>query len=230
MTARPRAGQHRIRQQLGDRGPSRSSCPCSNAPVAVPVLAKLVIKDTCSASRLWLACRMAQILARALPGRRIHLVADAAYAGEQLPPGITWTTRLRKDAALHELPPARTGRRGRPRAKGARLPSPGKLAADAAFAPVTVTRYGKTATIQAAAATCLWYGVFGPGPSAPSRSSSPARPSPPAGTPRPGTTPPTSRLTAPAPPGTRPRPARRPQTCSPSSAASSSREISGISP
>jgi hypothetical protein len=57
---------------------------------------------------------MAQVLAGALPGRRIHVVADAAYAGEELkklPPGVTWTTRLRKDAALYELPLARTGRR-----------------------------------------------------------------------------------------------------------------------
>jgi len=139
--------------------------PMVKRPVALPVLAKLVIKGTNSASRLWLACRMAQMLAGALPGRRIHVVADAAYAGEELkklPPGITWTTRLRKDAALHELPPARTGRRGRPRAKGARLPSLDVLARHAAFGPVTVTRYGKTATIQAAAITCLWYGVFGP--------------------------------------------------------------------
>jgi hypothetical protein len=141
--------------------------PMVQRPVAVPVLAKLVIKDTNSASRLWLACRMAQMIAEALPGRRIHVVADAAYAGEQLstlPPGITWTTRLRKDAALYELPPARTGKRGRPRAKGARLPSLDLLARRAAFAPVTVTRYGKTATIHAAAITCLWYGVFGPRP------------------------------------------------------------------
>jgi len=133
--------------------------PMIKRPVALPVLAKLVIKGTNSASRLWLACRMAQMLAGALPGRRIHVVADAAYAGEELkklPPGITWTTRLRKDAALYELPPARTGRRGRPRAKGVRLPSLDVLARPAAFAPVTVTRYGRTATIHAAAITCLW--------------------------------------------------------------------------
>ena len=40
----------------------------------------------------------------ALPGRRIHVVADAAYAGEELkklPPSVTWTTRLRKDAAVY---------------------------------------------------------------------------------------------------------------------------------
>ena len=74
---------------------------------------------------------------------------------------MTWTTRLRKDAALHGLPPARTGRRGRPREKGDRLPSLAKLAAATAFTQVTVTRYGKTETIAAAAVTCLWYSVFG---------------------------------------------------------------------
>jgi hypothetical protein len=57
--------------------------PMVKRPVALPVLAKLVIKGTNSASRLWLACRMAQMLAGALPGRRIHVVADAAYAGEE---------------------------------------------------------------------------------------------------------------------------------------------------
>ena len=51
--------------------------PMVKRPVAPPVLAKLVIEGTNSASRLWLACRMAQMLAGALPGRRIHVVANA---------------------------------------------------------------------------------------------------------------------------------------------------------
>ena len=141
--------------------------PMINRPVAVPVLAKLVIKDTNSASRLWLARRMARMIAGALPGRAIRVVADAAYAGKELkklPPGISWTTRLRKDAALYDLPPERTGRRGRPRAKGARLPSLAKLADGVTFAHLTVTRYDKTATIQVGAITCLWYSVFGSRP------------------------------------------------------------------
>lgn len=58
-------------------------------------------------------------------------------------------------------PPSRTRRRGRPRAKGTTLPSLTGLAQHAAFAPVTVTRYCKTATVQAAAITCLWYSVLG---------------------------------------------------------------------
>ena len=141
--------------------------PMVSRPVAIPVLAKLVIKGTSSASRLWLARRMAGAIAGALPGRAIHVVADSAYAGgelKKLPPGITWTTRLRKDAALHGLPPARTGRRGRPRGKGDRLPSLARLAADAEFAQVTVTRYSKAATIHAAAVICLWPSVFGTRP------------------------------------------------------------------
>jgi DDE superfamily endonuclease len=138
--------------------------PFCSRSVALPVLAKLVVKGTSSASRLWLARRMTAMLAGALAGRDIHVVADSAYAGEELKKlgkGITWTTRLRKDAALYQLPPERTGRRGRPRVRGARLPSLAGLAGTADFTPVTVTRYGKTATVYAATITCLWYSVFG---------------------------------------------------------------------
>jgi hypothetical protein len=141
--------------------------PMIARPVAVPVMAKLVIKGSNSASRLWLARRMTGQLAGALPGRAIHVTADSAYAGGELkglPAGVTWTTRLRKDAALHALPPQRTGKRGRPRVKGDRLPSLARLAATTAFTQVTVTRYGKTVAVQAAVATCLWHSVFGSRP------------------------------------------------------------------
>jgi hypothetical protein len=141
--------------------------PALSRPVCLPVLARLVIKGTNSRSRLWLARRMTEDLAAALPGRTICVTGDAAYAGKELrklPATVTWTTRLRKDAALHELPPPRTGRRGRPRVKGARLPALAALAAAASFTPVTVTRYRKTATVQAAALTCLWYSAFGSRP------------------------------------------------------------------
>ena len=145
----------------------RVRLPMISRPVAVPVMAKLVIKGTASASRLWLARRMVTRLARELPGRRVHVTADSAYAGEelkQLPGSVTWTTRLRANAALHDLPPARTGKKGRPRKKGDRLPALAKIAAAAAFSQVTVTRYGKTETIAAYAFTCLWYSVTGTAP------------------------------------------------------------------
>ena len=77
---------------------------------------------------------------------------------------MTWTTRLRKDAALYGLPPRRTSRRWRPRQKGDRLPRLAQLAATTTFTQVTVTRYGKTAAVHAAAVTCLWPSVFGTRP------------------------------------------------------------------
>jgi Transposase DDE domain len=138
--------------------------PVTSRPVAVPVMAKLLIKGTASSSRLFLARRMTERLAAALPGRRLHVTGDAAYAGGELkglPATVTWTTRLRKDAALHALPPERTGKRGRPRVKGDRLDSLAQIAARTAFTQVTVTRYGRRETVRAAAVTCLWYSVFG---------------------------------------------------------------------
>jgi hypothetical protein len=145
----------------------RVRLPMVSRPVAVPVMAKLVIKGTMSGSRLWLARRVVTRLARELPGRQLHVTADSAYAGDelkQLPGGVTWTTRLRSNAALHDLPPERAGKRGRPRKKGDRLPSLKAIAAAAAFSRATVTRYGKTETVAVSAFTCLWYSVAGTAP------------------------------------------------------------------
>jgi hypothetical protein len=136
----------------------------TSRPVAVPAMAKPAIKGTNSKSRLRPARGMAERPAAALPGRAVRVVADPAYAGGELkdpPAAISWTTRPRKDAALHGLPPARTGRPGRPRVKGDRLPSLAELAAAAEFSQVTVPRYGRTETIGAAVATCLRHSVFG---------------------------------------------------------------------
>jgi hypothetical protein len=62
----------------------RVSLPMISRPVAVPVMTKLVIKDTVSASRLWLARRMVSRLAAELSGRETSVTADSAYAGEEL--------------------------------------------------------------------------------------------------------------------------------------------------
>jgi hypothetical protein len=136
-------------------------------PVCLPVLARLVIKDTTSASRLWLARQMTQALAGALPGRLIHAVADAAYPGgelRELPHQVSWTTRPRTDAALYDLAPSRTGKRGRPRTKDTRLGSLTTLADTTAFTPATVCRYGIPTTVGVATLPCLWYSVFGSRP------------------------------------------------------------------
>ena len=73
--------------------------------------------------------------------RLVHVVADAAYHGpalRTLPENVTWTCRLPRNAVLYDLAPPRTGKRGRPRAKGKRLGTADDIAAAAAWATVTV--------------------------------------------------------------------------------------------
>jgi len=138
--------------------------PFLDRPVALPVGFALVHKGV-EDSRLTLGRRLAEALATTLPGRAIQVVADSAYAGRTLrglPDAITWTTRLRSNAALYELAPPPTGRRGRPRLKGDKLPRLADLAAAAVFTATVVHRYGRTATVQTAVLDTLWYGVFGP--------------------------------------------------------------------
>ncbi|HET7388419.1 MAG TPA: transposase [Nocardioidaceae bacterium] len=133
-------------------------------PVALPVGFALVVKGTTD-SRLALARGLIEQIADAVPGRRIDVVADSAYAGKALrglPASVTWTTRLRCNAALYKLAPPRTGKRGRPRLKGKKLPKLAELANQAKFTEATVRRYGAEATAAVAVARCLWYGVFGP--------------------------------------------------------------------
>ena len=134
-------------------------------PVALPVGFALVRKDSEDSSRLVLARRLVDALNTALDGRAIHVVADSAYAGKALrglSATITWTTRLRSNASLYELAPPPTGKRGRPRLKGAKLASLAGLAGSSQFTPSTVTRYNTTTTVSTVVIRCLWYGVFGP--------------------------------------------------------------------
>ena len=139
--------------------------PFLDRPVALPVGFALVLKNSGDSSRLVLARRLVEALTVALPTRSIEVVADSAYAGKVLrglPENVTWTTRLRSNAALYRLAPPRTGKRGRPRLKGTKLATLVKLATKATFTPATVTRYGATTTVPVAVIHCLWYGVFGP--------------------------------------------------------------------
>jgi SRSO17 transposase len=116
-----------------------------------------------------LARALIDLLAARLGERRIDVVGDAAYASgawRGLPRRVTVTFRLRSDAALHEPKPPPTGKRGRPAAKGARLPRLAQLALDPAthWITTTATRYGKTEQLQVHTRRCLWYGALGPTP------------------------------------------------------------------
>ena len=94
-------------------------------PVALPAGFSLIRKGSDDASRLEAARRLTEALAGALPGRRINVVADSAYAGKALrglPAEVTWTTRLRANAALYELAPPPPAAAADPRPKAPSSP------------------------------------------------------------------------------------------------------------
>lgn len=135
--------------------------PFLSRPVCLPILARLWRPR--HAGKIALAREMAERIAARYPDRSIHVVGDAAYAGEHLrglKDAITWTTRLKVTSVLYELPPPRTGRTGRPRTKGPRLGTPSDLARAAIWRTTSVRRNGRTDTVHLAEIRCLWYGVF----------------------------------------------------------------------
>lgn len=137
---------------------------CSRA-WCLPVLARLHLPGKgAGPSRTAIAAELVTLLASAFPGRRLHVVADAAYHGpalRALPPSVTWTCRLPRTAVLYGLAPPRTGRRGRPRTKGERMGTPADLARNATWTThQVVTYHGRTDVRHIATVRCLWYGSF----------------------------------------------------------------------
>jgi len=107
---------------------------------------------------------LADIVINRFPGRVVELVMDGAYASRawrDLPARVSVTTRMRANAAVFKLTPARTGRRGRPALKGERLRSLAEIAASAVFEAVTITGPdGRQRTAHIHMFTCLWYTPF----------------------------------------------------------------------
>ncbi len=95
--------------------------PFCSRPVALPVMARLW-RPKQGQSKVEIAASMIRLLAVCHHQRRLHVVADAAYHGKalrDLRDNVTFTTRLPANAALYDLAPPPTGRRGRPALKGA---------------------------------------------------------------------------------------------------------------
>jgi len=135
--------------------------PFSSRPVCLPILARLWRPRR--TGKIAHARELAELIAARYPNRTVHTVGDAAYVGEHLrglDRQVTWTSRLKVTSVLHELPPPRTGRSGRPRTKGARIGTPADLALVATWRTATVRRYGRTDTVELCDTTCLWYGSF----------------------------------------------------------------------
>ncbi|HUW82731.1 MAG TPA: transposase [Phycisphaerae bacterium] len=112
---------------------------CPDRYFCLPILFRLYVnKKTATKKRLVyrtrpeLAVEMLQLLCPYRENRRFHAMADSAYGGKSvyrnLPDNCDLTSRLDLDARLHEPAPARKpGTPGRPRRRGARLPSPREM-------------------------------------------------------------------------------------------------------
>ena len=135
--------------------------PWGGMPIGLPVNVRVRRKDD-GATTVELARQMLVEIASWLPDRHFQLAADGAYAslcGAGLQ-RIHVTSRLRRDAAVYELTPPRTGRRGRPRKKGERLPPLAAMAATATtWRTVTFDQRGTTVTRKVWARRLLWYHV-----------------------------------------------------------------------
>lgn len=103
--------------------------PWGGMPLALPVNVRLHRKHD-MLTVIDHAATMLLELASWLPDRQLQVTADGAYASlaGRLPTHAVFTSRIRRDAALFGPPPPRTGRRGRPRTRGDRLPTPPELA------------------------------------------------------------------------------------------------------
>jgi hypothetical protein len=104
------------------------------------------------------AAALATLPALAPPGRAVHAVA--AYHGPApRPPAREPHPDLPdRNAARYDLAPPRTGKRGRPRTRGARPGEPGDITETCARETRTIRAYGRDQVKHAAEIPCLWHG------------------------------------------------------------------------
>ncbi len=109
---------------------------------------------------------------RWLPEREVVVVADSSFAALELLEAVrrevTIITRLRMDAALYEPAPVRQPRQlGRPRLKGARLPTLATTLKDQqrVWSKHVIAGWygGQARTVEVATATAVWYHTGMPG-------------------------------------------------------------------
>lgn len=146
----------------------RINPPWGGEPIGMPVLVRLHTKG--GPGLMDIAEEMMRTFAAWFPQRNIRLTADGFYAplAGRRPTRSHLESRMRRDAALYKpAPPRRNGQRGRPRKRGARLPTPEQLARQTKnWQLAQVNERGKTRNRLVATFTVLWYAVL---PEAPLR-------------------------------------------------------------
>jgi len=139
----------------------RVNPPWGGEPLGLPINVRLHRKH--GPTTLDLAEEMIRELAGWFPDRCWRLTADGAYASlaKRGLPHCELTSRMRRDAALYERPPKPSRRRrGRPRKKGRRLPTPERIAqTKSGWKRLTVNLRGKSEQRLVYTRQVLWYEV-----------------------------------------------------------------------
>jgi hypothetical protein len=142
----------------------RITPPWGGEPLGLPVNMRLYRKG--GRSHIELAEDMICEIESWFPGRVVVVCADGAYAclARASLTCAHVVSRMQRNAALFGAPPARiAGQRGRPRKRGARLPTPPGLAAAARgeeWKKVTLNLRGKQAERLVLSRRVLWYGLL----------------------------------------------------------------------
>jgi len=110
-----------------------------------------------------LTIEMLKLLCERHENRQFHLVGDSAYGGQSvlavLPEHCDLTSRAVLDARLYEAPPTpKPGRRGRPRRRGDKLPTPKQMLA-CRCRRIELSIYGRTEAARVADAEARMFAV-----------------------------------------------------------------------
>lgn len=143
---------------------------CPGRVFSLPILFRLYLNHDAAerARRKYrtqpeLGVELLDLLCKAHPQRRFHVFADTTYGGESvlgyLPSNCDLTSRLPLNARLYEAPAARKpGQKGRPRKRGARLPTPAQMLEQRARR-VTLEIYGRKDRVRLTETVAHWYSV-----------------------------------------------------------------------
>ena len=107
----------------------RIKAPWGGEPLGLPINVRLYNKG--GPTHLDLTVEMLREVRSWFPDRKMRLCGDGAYASlaKRMPPQCHLISRMRRDAALYEMPSSRPKKGpGRPRKKGKRLPTPEGIA------------------------------------------------------------------------------------------------------
>jgi hypothetical protein len=140
----------------------RVTPPWGGVPLGLPINMRLHRKN--GSTYIELAEDMVREVSDWFPDRSFRVCADGAYASlaARNLPRTHVTSRMRSDAAIYALPPPRRkGQRGRPRKKGARLPSPAQLAVRTrnGWCRKQMALRGRSVSRLVLCRTVLWYNL-----------------------------------------------------------------------